>query len=261
MSPFSSNSHSNWYGAYVLYCKEVRRFLRVYNQTIFAPVVSALTFLIIFILAIRPENQDNNQHFLQFMSCGLIIMTMMQNAFANSSSSILTAKVLGYITDILIPPLGAWEILFAYVLSAITRGLIVGTIIFLIVQPFAHLQLYHWYTCLFFSLNSCILLSLIGLICGLTASNFEQGAAFTSYVVTPLSFLSCTFFSIERLPQLLQKLTLINPLFYAIDGFRYSFTNQADGNILTGAIVILGTNLILYFAVGLLINTGWRLKN
>lgn len=252
----------NWYGTCCLTLREVKRFLRVYHQTIFTPVVSSLIFLAIFVLAVGKNHGDiAGIKFINFMGYGLIIMSIVQNAFANSSSSFIMGKILGYIIDILTPPLGSIEIIIAYTTGAIARGILVGIAVTIALSPFVEYQVYHPLTLIYFVIFSCALLGQLGIIAGMIANSFDQFSAFTSYIITPLSFLSGTFYSVKELPEFVQTINLFNPFFYMIDGFRYSLTNHMDGNIEHGMIALLVANILIFILLNRLLTIGWRIKN
>ncbi|MCP5369680.1 MAG: ABC transporter permease [Rickettsiaceae bacterium] len=252
----------NWYGAIILTKREVKRFLKVYNQTIISPMVSALLFLAIFVLAMNNKNQQiSNIDFIHFISYGLIIMSITQQSFANSSSSFIMYKVLGYINDIIMPPLGYIEIIFAFIISSVIRGVLVGITVSLAFAPFIDYQIFHPFLLIIHVLLACILLAQLGLLGGLISNTFDQLSAVTNYLINPLAFLSGTFYSVKSLPLFLQHLNLFNPFFYIIDGFRYCFTNQSDGNIILGTAVLLISNLIMFYILCKLIKTGWRIKS
>lgn len=251
----------NWYGAYSLTKRETKRFFRVYHQTVIAPVANALIFLSVFVLAIGANaNEINGIKFINFMGYGLIIMSIAQNAFANSSSSFIMSKVLGYITDILTPPLGSTEVIIAFTIGAITRGVMVGIMVAIALYPFVDYTLYHPLLILFFVIVSCSMLGQLGILAGIITNNFDQNAAITNYFITPLSFLSGTFYSVKHLPSGLQTVNILNPFFYIIDGFRYCLTNYADGNIVFGMILLLLINILLFLLLVKLLNSGWRVK-
>lgn len=251
----------NWYGTYTLTLREVKRFLKVYHQTLVGPAVSALIFLAVFAMAIGSHRADvEGIKFIDFMGYGLIIMSIVQNAFANSSSSLIMSKVIGYISDILTPPLGSKEILIALTVGAVLRGLMVGAIVWVAMIPFVSFTLHHPLLLIFYILASCILLGKLGILSGLISDSFDKHSAITNYLVTPLSFLSGTFYSVKNLPVILQQINLVNPFFYMIDGFRYCLTDKADGNILAGAIFLIVANVIMYIILDLVIAKGWKIK-
>lgn len=252
----------NWYGTYCLTKREVKRFLRVYHQTIFTPMISALIFLAVFALAIGSSKSSiAGIEFINFMGYGLIIMSIVQNAFANSSSSFAMSKILGYIIDILTPPFSATEIIIAYTIGSILRGAMVGVIVSAALFPFVDFTVYHPFLMILLVLISCALVGQLGILAGIIASSFDQLSAFTSYVITPLSFLSGTFYSVQNLPIFFQVVNYANPFFYMIDGFRYCLTNHADGNIRIGILLLITLNIVMYVTLSRLINSGWRIKS
>ncbi len=251
----------NWYGTRCLAEREVRRFLKVYNQTVFTPVVSSLIFLAVFTLSIGKTKADiAGIKFIDFMGYGLIIMSIVQNAFANSSSSLIMSKVIGYIIDIFTPPLGSTEIIIAYTIGSVLRGVLVGIAVSIALAPFVEYNLLHPFLLVYFVLSSCILLGMLGLLAGIVANSFDQFSAFTSYIVTPLSFLSGTFYSVKNLHVFFQGMNYLNPFFYMIDGFRYCLTDHVDGNIAFGAIFLLISNIALYCLLVVLLDKGWNTK-
>jgi ABC-2 type transport system permease protein len=252
----------NLYGLYILYLKELRRFLKVYHQTIFTPAISSLILLAIFSLAMDENHslQIKGVPFVDFIGYGLIIMSITQNAFANSSSSLIMSKVIGYITDLLIPPLRGFEIVTAYTLGALTRGLMVGAVVSICLSPFVSFRLHSLGLLIFFTTSSGMLLGLLGILTGLISNTFEQNSAVTNYIINPLSFLSGTFYSVEKLPYFFKLINYINPFFYMIDGFRYSIIGVSDSNIEVGVAVLMLTNFVLFFLLKHLIDIGWRLK-
>jgi len=246
-----------------IYIKEVRRFLKVYNQTVFAPAVTAVLFLSVFSLAIGNRVQEiEGVPFIEFMVAGIIMMTLVQNAFANTSSSLTMGKVLGNIIDYLLPPLHAREIVFGIALAGITRGLITGIVVAITAQIFfTDLSLHNFWLMIFYAVAAAALLSVLGMIAGIFSETFDRMSAITSYVITPLSFLSGTFYSVKSLPKFWQEFNMFNPFFYMIDGFRYSLTGHADGNLLTGAIVLMGANIVLYYICYSMFKNRYRLRD
>ena len=252
----------NWFGAYTLLKKEVWRFLKVYHQTLFSPVVNIILFLAVFSLSVGHQIENiAGVPFDIFMSAGLIMMAAMQNSFANSSSSFVMGKVMGHIVDYLIPPLGAFELLFAFTIGAVLRGICVAIISFAVISIFVSLPIFSCAHLIFYLIFSCMFLGLLGVLCGVISETFDHMSAMTSYVITPLTFLSGTFYSTNSLPEFWQKVSHANPFFYMIDGFRFSITGYHDGNLLTGEIYICILNLILGFALYLMIRRGYRIKN
>jgi ABC-2 type transport system permease protein len=170
-------------------------------------------------------------------------------------------KILGHIIDYLIPPIGAGGMLVAFVGAAILRGILVGIITFAAIAFFVPLSFYHFGYALFCIIFATMFLGLLGMLCGILSESFDQMSAITSYFITPLTFLSGTFYSTTNLPQFWQKVAHLNPFFYMIDGFRYGLTGHNDGNIFIGATVILFCNIVLLFIVYHLLKIGYRIKN
>lgn len=251
----------NYLGTWTLFKKEVWRFLKVYNQTLLAPVVTSLLFLAVFALSVGNHVEKvAGIPFGIFMASGLIIMTVMQQAFANSSSSLVMSKVIGMIIDVLMPPFTAAEILIAFVGGCILRGLMVAIISACAISIFIEIYVTHWWAVLYFIFFASMFMGLLGVLAGILSESFDHMAAITSYVITPLAFLSGTFYSIEHLPAIWQTAAHFNPFFYMIDGFRYGITGHADGNIFLGASVLLLANAALGYWCYYLINKGYRLK-
>ncbi len=251
----------NWVGLWTLYVKEVRRFAKVATQTVIAPVVTTLLFLAIFAFALGGNShQLGGVPFSQFLAPGLVMMAMVQNAFANTSSSILISKIQGNIVDLLMPPLSPGELTLAFAAGGVTRGLAVGLAVALAMAVFVPLHTQHFAIVLFFATAASLMLSLIGILAGIWSDKFDQMAAITNFVITPFAFLSGTFFSIERLPEFWQSAAHFNPFFYMIDGFRYGFIGHADAPPLLGAAVLTGVDLLLWMLVYVWFRRGYRLK-
>ena len=252
----------NWLGVWTLYSREVRRFLKVYTQTLMAPVVTTLLFLAIFSLALGGAVRIvAGVPFVEFLAPGLIMMAMAQNAFANTSSSIMVAKVQGNIVDILMPPLNAHELTFCLSLGGATRGVLVGCLVGLAMSLFVPVQIHHFGFVLYHAVMASLMLSFLGMIGGIWAEKFDHMAAITNFVVVPLSFLSGTFYSIGRLPEMWQTIAHLNPFFYAIDGFRYGFIGQGDAPLWLGMLVLAGIDVVLFFIVHRMLVTGYKLKS
>jgi ABC-2 type transport system permease protein len=245
-----------------LYAREVRRFLKVYTQTLLAPIVTTLLFMAIFALALGSAvRQVAGVPFLEFLAPGLIMMAIAQNAFANTSSSIMVSKVQGNIVDILMPPLTAHELTLCMVMGGATRGVLVGLLVALAMSAVVPFQLHHIGFMAFHAVMASIMLSSLGLIAGIWADKFDQMAGVTNFVITPLAFLSGTFYSIQRLPEAVQVAAHLNPFFYMIDGFRYGFIGHADGSLTAGIVVLLGFNLALWAVCYRMFKTGYKLKS
>ena len=260
-STFGTPFDLNLIGLWTLYLKEVRRFLKVPGQTLAAPVVTTLMFLLIFTLALgRSGRTVEGLPFLEFLAPGLIMMAVIQNAFANTSSSILIGKIQGNIVDMLMPPLRPAELMFGLVAGGVTRGLVVAVVVTLAMLPAVALGIAHPLLVVFYALSGSLMLALLGLLGGLWAERFDQMATVTNFVITPLSFLSGTFYSIAQLPGPFLIAAHLNPFFYLIDGLRFGFTGHADGSILIGAIAVTAVNLALWLLAHTLIARGYRLK-
>lgn len=251
----------NWLGMWTLYLKEVRRFIKVITQTVFAPVVTTLLFLAIFSLALGKQRPDiNGVPFTEFLAPGLIMMTMLQNAFANTSSSILISKVQGNIVDVLMPPLSAGELNIGFAMAGVTRGIFCGLVTALGMMPFVSFSVASLGALIFFAVGASLMLALLGMLGGIWSEKFDHLQAVTNFIITPLAFLSGTFYSVKQLPEFAYHLTQYNPFFYLIDGFRYAFTGVADGSIVTGVWVTIGCNLVLWVVSDRVLRRGYRLK-
>lgn len=252
---------SNALGLYTLYMREVRRFLKVYTQTIIGPVVTTLLFLAVFSLALgHAVHTVGEVPFLEFLAPGLIMMAIAQNAFANTSSSIMISKVQGNIVDTLMPPLTAHELTFGIAMGGMTRGVVVGIAVGLVLELFVPFGVHNIGLILFHAVGASLMMSLLGLAGGIWSDKFDHIAAVTNFVVTPLSFLSGTFYSIHRLPETAQMIALLNPFFYMIDGFRYGFIGQADASIWVGMAVVAGVDALLWWLCWRMFDTGYKLK-
>ncbi len=257
----------NWGGLRTLYIKEVRRFFKVQLQTVWAPAITTLLFLVIFTVATGGKRAVHvgmgEVSFADFLAPGLIIMAMLQNSFANSSFSLLVGKIQGTIVDYLMPPLSTGELLAAMVGGAVTRAVCVGGAVFLAMQfwPGVHLFPQHPLAIIWFGLLGAIMLALMGVLTSMWATKFDHAAAISNFVIAPLSLLSGTFYSVDRLAPAFRAFSQANPFFYVISGFRYGFLLEADSNVLVGGIIVLGIDVILGLLCYQLLRIGWRLKN
>jgi ABC-2 type transport system permease protein len=251
----------NWIGLATLYGKEVRRFWSVATQTVLAPLVTGLLFLAIFVLALghRIDTVDG-QSYVDFLVPGLIMMTIAQNAFANTSSSLMIAKVQGNIVDLLMPPLNAIELTAGVAGGGVTRGVVVGLTTGIAMFLLVHFSIAHPFFIIFHAVAASLLMALLGILTGIWAEKFDHLAAITNFIVTPLSFLSGTFYSTTRLPEVWQHVAHLNPFFYMIDGFRYGFIGHADAPPEIGLLVMLGVDAVLLLAVHSWFRRGYRLK-
>lgn len=253
----------NWEGLKTLYLKEVRRFFKVQLQTIWAPAVTTLLFLVIFAVALGQNRADVlGVPYVDFLAPGLIVMGMIQNAFANSSSSILVAKVQGSIIDVLMPPLSAGELLVAFVAGAVTRAWLVGLAVWLAmaIAPGVSVGVHNLLLVVYFGTMGAVMLGLLGVLTGVWADKFDHAAAVTNFVIQPLTLLSGTFYVIDRVGPVMQAFSLANPFFYIIDGFRTGFIGNSDGLLLQGALVLLVVNIGLWALCYRVLRSGWRLR-
>ena len=229
----------NWVGAWTLYKKEVLRFLIVWIQTIFSPLISSLLFLLVLSLAIGAERGDVlGVSFITFLAPGLISMQVIQQSFSHSSSSFMIGKIQGNIVDLLYAPLSAAEVTIAISLAAVTRAVMIAIISIITFMLIIEIQITNYLTLIAFTFLSSFILGNVGIIAGLWSEKFDNMATVTNFVIIPLSFLSGTFYSIERLPGLLKTISEFNPFFYMIDGFRYGFLGKSDGSISVGLSLI-----------------------
>nr|WP_298897716.1 ABC transporter permease [uncultured Altererythrobacter sp.] len=259
----------NRVGLWSLYIKEVRRFLKVHTQTIWGPAVTTLLFLIIFTVALgRGGREVLGAPFASFVAPGLIMMGMMQNAFANSSFSLLAGKIQGTIMDLLMPPLSHGELMAGIIGAAVTRAVMVGSTVALamVLWPGVSLSIAHVWAVIWFGLMGAIMLSLMGLATSIWSEKFDHNAAITNFVVAPLSLLSGTFYVIDNLAPAFQAVSRANPFFYVISGFRYGFLGESDigegsGAVLQAAVGLGALNLGFAIIVYLVLLSGWKLKD
>ena len=254
----------NWGGLATLYVKEVRRFFKVQLQTIWAPAVTTMLFLVIFTVAMgRSGRMIMNVPFADFLAPGLIVMGMLQNAFANSSFSLLVGKIQGTIVDYLMTPLSVGELIAGLLGASVTRAFLVGFAVWMamLAWPGVHVGPSHLWAVFWFGLMGSVMLGLLGLITSIWAEKFDHAAAVTNFVVAPLSLLSGTFYSIDALSPTFRLVSHANPFFYVISGFRYGFLGQADSPVVFGALLLLGINAGLGALCYSLLRSGWKIKS
>ncbi len=253
----------NWGGLRALYVKEVRRFFKVQLQTIWAPALTTLLYLVIFTVSMSGMRGTTlGVPFADFLAPGLIIMGMMQNAFANSSFSLLVGKVQGTIVDYLMPPLSSGELLTAMVGSSVTRAVLVGVTIWvaMLFWPGVHVMPQSILAVIWFGLMGSALLALMGLLTSIWAEKFDHAAAIGNFVVAPLALLSGTFYSVDKLAPTFAAISHANPFFYVISGFRSGFIGNADSPVLFGGLLLLGINVALAALCYFVLRSGWKLK-
>lgn len=255
-------NYINTIGVITLCKREIWRFSKVWNQTVVAPIVTTLLFLAVLMLAMGGnERMIDHIPYGEFIAPGLIMMAIVQNAFANTSSSLMLGKIQGVIVDILMPPLTGGEVVFCLVVGGVVRGIAVGVVVMASVYIFVPFSLLHLWIGLFYAVSASVMLALLGILTGIWAQSFDQLAAITNYVITPLSFLSGTFYSIKQLPQFWYHVCHFNPFFYMIDGFRYATVGYTDGTIGTGMVFMTVTNISLWVLTATLFSRGYRLKS
>ena len=254
----------NWGGLKTLYVKEVRRFFKVQMQTVWAPAITTLLYLAIFTIALgRGGRTVMGVPFANFLAPGLIVMAMIQNAFANSSFSLLVGKIQGNIVDYLMPPLSTGELIAGLVGASVTRAFLVGCAVWLamLLWPGVSVDIRRPELVLWFGLMGSLLLSFLGLLTSVWAEKFDHAAAVTNFVVTPLSLLSGTFYSVHQLSPTFQAVSHANPFFYVISGFRSGFLGVSDSPLLVGGIALLALNVVLWALCYALLKSGWKIKN
>ena len=256
----------NWMGLRTLYMKEVRRFMKILPQTILAPIISNLLFMIVFVLAFAQTRGIGEgtatDEFVVFLAPGLVMLGILNNASSNSSSSIMTGKLMGSINDVLMTPLSYIELALGYIGGAATRGILVATAtaiaLSIFFTPLIPVKLW---AVLYFGISAAVMLGMVGILSGMWAQKFDQLAVVNQFIILPLSYLSGTFYHIDILPPIFQKISLCNPLFYLIDGFRYGFLGTSDGNVMIGVALAAVINLGLFALVLTAFKRGWKIKS
>ena len=252
----------NWIGTYSLYKKETLRFLNVFGQTVVGPIITAILFLLVISLAIGESREEVlGVTFVEFLAPGLIAMQVIQQAFSHSSSSLLMGKVMGNIVDIIGAPLSALEVTIAIIFAAITRGLIIASISIIIFSFVIEIKINNYYIFITYLFLTSFIMASAGFIAGLWADKFDNMAAVTNFLIVPLSFLSGTFYSVDRLPSILKSLSYYNPFFHMIDGFRYSFINDMDGSLKFGIIYLTFISVLIWLISYYLYKVGYKIKS
>ena len=246
--------------------KEVRRFMKILPQTILAPIISNLLFMIVFVLAFAQTRGIGEgtatDSFVVFLAPGLVMLGILNNASSNSSSSIMTGKLMGSINDVLMTPLSYIELALGYIGGAATRGILVATAtaiaLSIFFTPLIPVKLW---AVLYFGISAAVMLGMVGILSGMWAQKFDQLAVVNQFIILPLSYLSGTFYHIDILPPVFQKISLCNPLFYLIDGFRYGFLGESDGNVMIGVVMAAVINICLFALVLTAFKKGWKIKS
>jgi ABC-2 type transport system permease protein len=252
---------ASWRGAYMLFKKELFRFWRVAFQTVASPILTALLYLLIFSHALKGYVQVyDGVQYQAFLIPGLIMMSLLQNAFANSSSSLVQSKIMGSIVFVLLTPISYVQFFCAFLAAAIIRGVLVGFSIYFVAIWFVDLPILHPIWILTFALLGSALLGTFGIIAGIWSDKFDQMAAFQNFVIMPLTFLSGVFYSIHSLPPVWQTISHFNPFFYMIDGFRYGFFGQSDISPWASLVVVTTFLLALAWLCLKMLKSGYKLR-
>jgi len=250
----------NWAGLQTLYVREVRRFFKVGMQTLAAPVVTALLYMLVFVVAVGGGREVHGVPYGAFVAPGLVMMQVLGNAFANSSSSLLQAKFNGLMGDFMTPPLSPVELLVGFGAGAATRGIFVGAIAFAAVIPFAGFHLAQPWAVVYFGLGAAMIMGFLGIMAGLWSEKFDHMAAVTNFVIMPMTFLSGTFYLVEKLPEPFRSASHYNPIFYLIDGFRYGFIGRAESSLAVGAALTAVLTLALGWGCLWMFRVGYKIK-
>ena len=252
----------NWVGAKHLYLKEINRFLVVWAQTLLSPLITSLLFLSVLSLALGNERGNVLGYpFITFLAPGLIAMQIIQQGFSHSSSSIMIGKIQGNIVDMLFAPLSASEVTLSIILAAVTRSLLIAVVSITIFSLFVDIFISNVFIIFIYAFLGSFILGAVGFCAGLWAEKFDHMATVTNFFIIPLSFLSGTFYTIDKLPNFLQSLSVINPFFYMIDGFRYGFLGKSDGSITVGLIYLSILALTTWLASFCLYKKGYKIKS
>ena len=252
----------NWIGIYSLYVKEVSRFLIVWAQTLLSPLVSSLLFLSVLTLALGDDRGDVlGYSFISFLAPGLIVMSIVQQSFSHSVSSLMIGKIQGNIIDPLQAPLSATEVTLAIIFAAVTRGLVILIISIVVFSLIVEIHIYSIFYIFIGAFLGTFILGALGFITGLWAEKFDHTATITNFIITPLSFLSGVFYSIERLPNFFQSISKINPFFYIIDICRFGFLGTSDGSIGIGLVYLTILSIIVWLISYYLYKIGYKIKS
>ena len=252
----------NWIGIYSLYVKEVSRFLIVWAQTLLSPLVSSLLFLSVLTLALGNDRGDVlGYSFISFLAPGLIVMSIVQQSFSHSVSSLMIGKIQGNIIDTLQAPLSAIEVTLAIIFAAVTRGLVILIISIVVFSLIVEIHIYSIFYIFIGAFLGTFILGALGFITGLWAEKFDHTATITNFIITPLSFLSGVFYSIEKLPDFFQSISKINPFFYIIDICRFGFLGTSDGSIGIGLVYLTILSIIVWLISYYLYKIGYKIKS
>ncbi len=252
----------NWIGFGSLWLKECNRFMAVWQQTLLSPLVSSLLFLSVLSLALGNNRGDVlGYSFISFLAPGLIAMSILTQSFSHTVSSLMIGKIQGNIVDMLYAPLSALEVSMAIILAAVTRSFLIAIISIAVFSLIVKIPIYNIFYIFVFGFLSAFILGSLGFITGLWAEKFDHTATVTNFIITPLSFLSGVFYSINKLPELFQTISHINPFFYMIDGFRYGFLGKSDGLIGIGIVYLIILSFVMWFIAFYLYRKGYKIKS
>ena len=252
----------NWIGFKSLWLKECNRFLVVWQQTLLSPLVSSLLFLSVLSLALGNNREDVfGYSFISFLAPGLIAMSILTQSFSHSVSSLMIGKIQGNIVDMLYAPLSALEVTMAIILAALTRSFLIALISIGVFSLIVEIPINNIFYIFIFGFLSAFILGSLGFITGLWAEKFDHTATVTNFIITPLSFLSGVFYSIDKLPNFFQIISHINPFFYMIDGFRYGFLGKSDGSTSVGLIYLSILSVIIWYLAFFLYKKGYKIKS
>ena len=251
---------TNLRGPWTLFKKELLRFWRVSFQTVAAPVMTALLYLLVFSHVLEGRVQVHGVSYTTFLIPGLIMMSVLQNAFANSSSSLIQSKVMGNLVFVLLTPISYLQFFLAFLAASVIRGLVVGLGIYLVAILFVDLPITYPWLILTFAITGSALLGAFGIVAGIWADKFDQMAAFQNFIIMPLSFLSGVFYSIHSLPPFWQTVSHFNPFFYMIDGFRYGFFGTGDISPAISLSVVAGSFFVLSWLTLKMLKSGYKLR-
>jgi len=252
----------NWIGFKSLWLKECNRFITVWQQTLLSPLVSSLLFLSVLSLALGNDRGDVlGYSFISFLAPGLIAMSILTQSFSHSVSSLMIGKIQGNIVDMLYAPLSALEVSMAIILAALTRSFLIAIISIVVFSLIVEIPIYNIFYIFIFGFLSAFILGSLGFITGLWAEKFDHTATVTNFIITPLSFLSGVFYSINKLPQIFQTISHMNPFFYMIDGFRYGFLGKSDGSTSIGIIYLIILSFAMWFIAFYLYKKGYKIKS
>ena len=254
---------SNFLGLFTLVVREQRRFTSIWTQTLLAPIVTSALFIVVFSFVFSDRNGGSlsNSNYSLFLAPGILMMVTIQNSFANTSTSILVSKVNGNIVDTLMPSLSSLELSLGFMIGGVLRGLFVATGVLVVIFPFLGLFPVNLFTLYFYIMMGSTTFSLMGILVGVFCKKFDQMSAVNNFFIAPLSFLSGTFYSVSKLPEPFDVISLFNPVFWLMDGVRFGALGEAESNIFLGCLGIMSVNLVLFFTVWKWFSVGYFLKD